>query len=153
MDGEQQGNHKLHVDGVRASCTFGKTHIEEQTLLIWDCSARNKLPLCVSCDSFWGLLLRNQIFPAISVNDKDVTDTSNHSHHEWWWAWGEVRKEKYLPSSSHQTAATPYHEPWGNSGCGNTGHWPQRAEGHIKRMISVSPDFCIFPYTERWLRG
>lgn len=82
MDGEQQGNHKLHVDGVRASCTFEKTRIEEQTLLIWDCSARNKLPLCVSCDSFWGLLLRNQIFPAISVNDKDVTDTSNHSHHE-----------------------------------------------------------------------
>ena len=24
------------------------------------------------------------------------------------------------------------HEPWGNSGCENTGYWPQRAEVHIK---------------------
>ena len=28
--------------------------------------------------------------------------------------------EEYLPSSSHQTAATPYGEPQGTSGCENT---------------------------------
>ena len=43
--------------------------------------------------------------------------------------------EEYLPSSSHQTAATPYTEPWGNSGCENTGYWPQRAEVHIKEWL------------------
>ena len=55
----------------------------------------------------------------------------------------------YLPSSSHQTAATPYGEPWGNSGWENTGYWPQLAEVHIKGMISVSPDSSIFPYIEK----
>ena len=30
-------------------------------------------------------------------------------------------------------------EPWGNSGWKNIGYWPQRAEVHIKEMISVSP--------------
>ena len=29
--------------------------------------------------------------------------------------------EEYLMSSSHQTAATPYGEPQGSSGCENTG--------------------------------
>ena len=28
-------------------------------------------------------------------------------------------------------------------------HWPQIAEVHIKGMISVSPDSCIFPYLEK----
>ena len=31
----------------------------------------------------------------------------------------------------------------------NTGYWPQIAKMHIKRMISVSPDSCIFPYLEK----
>ena len=66
---------------------------------------------------------------------------------------GNSGRKEYLPSSSHQTAATPYREPWGNSGCEYTGYWPQTAKVHIKRMISVSLHFCIFPYTERWLRG
>ena len=30
-----------------------------------------------------------------------------------------------------------------------TGHWPQRAGVHIKGMISMSPEFCIFPYIEK----
>ena len=30
-------------------------------------------------------------------------------------------------------------EPWGNSRWKNIGYWPQRAEVHIKGMISVSP--------------
>ena len=32
-----------------------------------------------------------------------------------------------------------------------TGYWPQTAEVHINRMISVSPDSCIFPYIEKHL--
>ena len=64
-----------------------------------------------------------------------------------WWA-GELQatQEEYLLSSSLQTIATPYSEPWRNSGSENTGYWPQMAEMYIKRMISVSPDSCIFQY-------
>ena len=29
-----------------------------------------------------------------------------------------------------------------------TGFWPQIVEGHIKEIISVSPDSCNFPYIE-----
>ena len=32
--------------------------------------------------------------------------------------------KEHLPSSSHQSAATPCFERWGNSGCENTGYWP-----------------------------
>ena len=42
------------------------------------------------------------------------------------------------------TTATPDAAPWGNSG-----YWAQVAEVHIKGMISVSPDSCIFPYIEK----
>ena len=58
-----------------------------------------------------------------------------------WLSWTEL--------SSHQTAATPSGEPWGNSGCKNTGHWPQIAEVHIKGMISVNPNSCSFLYIEK----
>ena len=37
-------------------------------------------------------------------------------------------------------------EPWGNSGCENTGHWPQIGEVHIKEMVSVSPNSFTCPY-------
>ena len=53
--------------------------------------------------------------------------------------------KEYQPSSSHQMAATPYSESWENSGCKNTRYWPQIAEVHVKGMISVCPDPCIFP--------
>ena len=33
--------------------------------------------------------------------------------------------------------------------CKNPGYWPQIAEMHMKEMISVSPDSCIFAYTEK----
>jgi len=34
----------------------------------------------------------------------------------------------------------------------NTRYWPQIAEMHVKRMISMSPDSCIFPYIEKcWI--
>ena len=79
--------------------------------------------------------------------------------HQWlppsivsWWALRELRKERISASSSHQTAATPYSEPWGNSGCENTGYWLQIAEVLIIGMISLSPDSCIFSCTEKcWI--
>ena len=33
---------------------------------------------------------------------------------------------------------------WRRAGC-----WPQIAKAHIKGMISISPDSCIFPYIEK----
>ena len=57
--------------------------------------------------------------------------------------------KEYPPSHSHQTEATTYGEPWENSGCENTGYCPQIAEVYIKGLISVSPEFCIFPYIEK----
>ena len=59
-----------------------------------------------------------------------------------WWVLRELRKKEYLPSSSHQTAATHYSEPWGSSGGENRILAPD-SEVHINRMISVSPDPCI----------
>ena len=35
----------------------------------------------------------------------------------------------------------------------STGFWPQIAEVHIKGMISVSPDYRIFPYSEKALNS
>ena len=34
-----------------------------------------------------------------------------------WWALKEFKKERILPASCHQIAATTYSEPWGNSRC------------------------------------
>ena len=49
---------------------------------------------------------------------------------------------------SHQAStATLNSEPWGDSGWER--YWPQIAEVHIKGMISVSPDSCIFSNTEK----
>ena len=89
--------------------------------------------------------VRNGVFPAISVNNT-LTDISNYSPPTWASEPEETLEGKeYQPSSSHQTAATPYSESWGNSACKNTRYWPQIAEVHIKAMISVSPDSYIFP--------
>ena len=63
--------------------------------------------------------LRNGTFPAIFVK-KDVTVNSNRSCFQWWAGDPEGTQEKkkiYPPSSSHSIVATPYGEPWGNSGC------------------------------------
>jgi len=48
--------------------------------------------------------------------------------------------------SSHYGAATLKGEA---AGCENTGYRPQRAEVHIKGMISVKSNSCIFPYIEK----
>ena len=51
---------------------------------------------------------------------------------------------------SHQTLQSSSNGVlWRNSGWKITGHWSQIAEVHIKEIISVSPDSCIFPYTEK----
>ena len=54
-----------------------------------------------------------------------------------------------LPSSSHRNTATPCSEHWRNSGCENTGYWPQRVEAHIIGMISDSPGSCLFSTREK----
>ena len=54
---------------------------------------------------------------------------------------------------SHQTFSYHSHTncaPGGNSGRRKTGCWPRIDKGHIKEMISASPDSCIFPYTEKY---
>ena len=50
-----------------------------------------------------------------------ASEQGRHSH-QWLVTLGEG--EERLRSSSQQTAATPYGEPWGSSGCENTGPWP-----------------------------
>ena len=47
------------------------------------------------------------------------------------------------------TIATPSSVPWGDSGWEKTWYQPWIARVHIKGMITVSPDSCIFPYIEK----
>ena len=103
-----------------------------------------------SSRSFTLSSLRNRVFPAILVN-KDVTVTSNCSHHGCWAGepWGSSGRKEHLPSSSHQTAAALHGESWGHSGWENTGYWLQVAEVCIKGMTSVSSDSSILPYIEK----
>ena len=58
-----------------------------------------------------------------------------------------LQEGEYLPSSSYQTAATPYGEPQGTQDV-KTRYCPQIAKVHFTGMISVSPDSYIFSYTE-----
>ena len=51
--------------------------------------------------------------------------------------------------SSHQTAATPYDEPQDSSRCETQDTGPKIAEVHMKGTISLSLDFCTFPYIEK----
>ena len=51
-------------------------------------------------------------------------------------------------SGSRQVAATPCDEHWGTPNVENVGCCPQIVEMHMKGMISVNPDSCIFPYVE-----
>ena len=62
---------------------------------------------------------------------------------------GAQEGEEYLLSINigHQTATTLYGEPWGTQDV-KTEYWLQIGDVHIKEMISVSPDSCIFPYIE-----
>ena len=57
------------------------------------------------------ICMRNEIFPAILVN-KDVTVISNYSLQSEPVNPEETQEGKeYLPSSNHQTAATPHSKP------------------------------------------
>ena len=47
-------------------------------------------------------------------------------------------------------AATLYGELWGTQEeVKNAGCWPQIAEVHMKGILSVGPDSCILPNTEK----
>ena len=72
--------------------------------------------------NIWFLI--NGIFPAISVNK---------GHHS---------PQRLQPPVGGELVSTEET----NSGCENTGCWPQRAEVRIKGMMSVSPDCSIFRY-------
>ena len=80
---------------------------------------------------------RTGIFPALSVH-KDVTVISYASPP------GNSGRRKIPIFSSHQAATEPYNEPQGSSGCEK--HKKLAAEMHMKGMISLSPDSCIFSY-------
>ena len=55
--------------------------------------------------------------------------------------------EKYLSSNSHQIAVIPFGEPKELRVTQVPGL--RRAEVHMKGMISVNSDSCIFPYIEK----
>ena len=83
--------------------------------------------------------VRNGVFPAMSVN-KEVTvisDSSPPGH--------SGRKRISAKSGSHEAVATPYGEHRGTQDVKKTQDTdPRIAEMHMKGMISVSPDSCIF---------
>ena len=92
-------------------------------------------------------VLRNAIFAFIFIN-KDVTVIMVfNSPYVNSWVLRALRKKTW-----HQP-------PWGCSHAlwwaqrkprmWETGYWPQIAEMHMKGMISVSLDYCIFPYIEK----
>ena len=90
------------------------------------------------------MILRTEILPAISVNKGFSQPSAIVSPEET------QEGKNILLSSSHHTAATPYREPCGDSGCENTGYGPHVGEVHIKGMISVN--FCIHRKTLNSLR-
>ena len=61
---------------------------------------------------------------------------------------GHPGRRKPAQSGSHQVAATPYDERWGTPNVENVGCCLQIVEMHMKGMISMNPDSCIFPYME-----
>jgi len=90
------------------------------------------------------LLLRNGVFPATSVN-KDVTVISDYNPPMW--ALRALRKENTCHLLTIRLQPLPMVSPKeAHDANENTGYWPQIAKMHIKGMISVSPDSCIFPY-------
>ena len=55
-------------------------------------------------------------------------------------------------AQSSGIATTAYHEllsPEDPQDVKTQDYWPQITEVHIKGVISVSPDSCIFPYKEK----
>ena len=96
-------------------------------------------------------MLRNRMFPAISIN-KDVSHQWFQSSTVSWWALGGLRKEKnteeYLQSGSHYSTATSYGEPQESSGCEKHRVLDPDSWDTYERMISVSPDSCNWKSTK-----
>ena len=71
-----------------------------------------------------------------------------HSHLQQW-APRELRED--IKNICHLAAIRlqPLPKDGEPSGCKNTGYWPQRAEVHIKEMISVCTDPSIFSHIEK----
>ena len=92
--------------------------------------------------------LRNKILPAISVNKRrQLSPFASTSKGKQVSLKGtQEGKKEYLLSSSHQTAATPKGEHRGNSGCENTGYWPQTAEVHLKVMSRCKAQTFLSTY-------
>ena len=67
--------------------------------------------------------------------------------------WGNTGRKEYLPSSNPQAAATLCDEPWGSSGWESTGHWPQRAEEHIKKKDFTEPKPLNLPIHRKVLNS
>ena len=85
-------------------------------------------------------LLGNGVFPAISVN-KDVTVIRDS---------GPPNVNFWAPRAPRKNnTCNPAAVPCGWALRENAGYWPQIAEMHMKGMISVSPDSCIFSYIEK----
>ena len=62
----------------------------------------------------------------------------------------EVRREKNICHlAAIRLQPLPTVSPKEAQDVKNTEYWPQIAEVSIKGMILVSPDSCIFPYTEK----
>ena len=62
---------------------------------------------------------------------------------------GTQEGEEYLQPNSHQTAATMYSEHQAELRMSKIQDIGPIAEMDMKGIISVSPDSCIFPYTEK----
>lgn len=59
-------------------------------------------------------------------------------------------KQRMSQPSSH--CSGPHSEPWGDLGQERTGCWPEIAKKHIKGVVSVNPESCIFSYVEKhWI--
>ena len=59
---------------------------------------------------------------------------------------GTQDRNRMLSLSHKPLQPPPNGAPWRGLGWENTGYWPQIAEVHIKGMISIRPEFCIFPH-------
>ena len=92
-------------------------------------------------------LVSNGVFPTISVN-KSVTAFSNSSPPSVnFWVQRAPKK-----NNTCYPAAIIHSPQWVSRGMGdvkNTGYWPQIAEMHIKSIILVNPDSCIFLYIKK----
>ena len=93
-------------------------------------------------------VLRNGLFPAISVNT-DVTATRDCKPPMWAGEPPGLRKENTCDPGGIRLQSLHTVSPCGAQMWTSTGEQPRIAEGHMKGMISLSPDSCIFPYTEK----